>query len=370
MKKYNAANGFMRCINILLVILMPTIDLHSSVPIEVWPSEIYFNYEEGNTNDAIAVSTYGTEIYSAEWADNDQITPPAYIKDQINRKIWVRFSSNYTGLTHLILKLTINSGDGIGEICNQFIANYTIDDYITLDLTGALPSTIGTKFFTWKWEIYGIPENSANYCAEWKTTYTDHTYYTLFETPTAPMEIPWVEALDIACNWADDQNLDTDILFELTNHLYNSGYTYESGWNYTSNNLFNLSDLFLDIAAQNDIYMDCRDFSNFLLVLSNSLGLNVQYNKIGNYSFFYYNYLLPAGFSSSVYNQTWAFHQIAWYNSSVADASTCLDFDNLPMATPNQWKLCTGDVSLNEYLDKLTEYSNVESINIDICTVY
>jgi hypothetical protein len=362
------SKAFLEFCIVLLISFAGMVNVYPSVPIQVWPSEIQFNFEEGNANDAILVSTYNYPIYSAEWSNNVQTYIPAYIRNQTNRKISVSFSSNYSGIAHLMLKLTVTSGEGLGDICILFVPNYTIGNPVVLDLAGAIPGTTGKKSFTWQWEIYGIPSDLTNFYPAWKTTNTNHTYYTLFDIPKAPMLVPWVEVLEYACNWADGQNSDGDVLSEITSHLYYSGFIYDQYFSYTSNNQFKLNRLLQDIPTLETVKMDCRDFSNFLLVLSNSLGLNVQYNKIGPP--FYYNYLLPAGFSSPVHDQLWTYHQVGWYNSEVADASTQLDFDDYPMIPPNDpWRLCVGDVSLPLYLDKLTEYNNVVSVETGICEI-
>ena len=100
-------------------------------------------------------------------------------------------------------------------------------------------------------------------------------------------------------------------------------------------------------------YMDCRDFSHFFNIMAASLGIQCQYRKIDVQ--FDTNYFKGAG-SGSWENTTWNFHVFSWFSSSyVVDASLKIDNDAYPDQSPHTEKLPSGDISLNSYLDKLTE---------------
>ena len=186
----------------------------------VEPDEIFFNYETGNTNDALSIcDDTGTPILSSEWNySNGEEFKFAYIKGQSTRKIKVSFyASGYTGTMHLLITLSYGSGgaDGIGTVCNYFVPNYkctgtalcgnSTDHTCTLNLTGSFPQSVGKHNFEWKWEIYAIPVGNPNYCAFKNTIYTTHNYYTLLAAPQAPMTQPWSSVLEKACTWANGQ---------------------------------------------------------------------------------------------------------------------------------------------------------------------
>lgn len=314
--------------------------------LQVTPLEIFFNYESGYTRDALTISDDGTPIENvSEWDDyNMEKHKFAYIKGQSSRTIKVRFDcGNYSGLMHLLIKLSYVSGhtDGIGTICNLFISNYnntsgvcggSFDDSRILTLAGTLPPSVGVHEFQWKWEIYAIPVNNPNYCAAWSTTYTTHHYFTLLAAPQAPMAQPWERVLDKACVWASGQNTDYNVLNSLTTKLYNnSGLRYTSGAShyrrtYVINHyvsVFYLSELLYDWD-----YVDCRDVSMFLSILSSSIGGSLTQTRRIN-GWFDTKSIIPIGQTATT--TSWYFHQVGW-NNNVYDA--CIKFDTSPNRIP------------------------------------
>ncbi len=258
-----------------------------STNITMAPDEIRFDYDNASyTYDALTIrNATGGTAYVPEWYPFDgRNNPVAYIKGQMNRKIEVRFSSNYSGTVHLILKLSIFSGNGIGTICNLFIPNYDTSsgDYRSLNLSGTLLNIVSKQTFTWKWEIYAIPINATGYCAAWTTTNTTHTYYTVLAAPQTPMAQPWVSVLDKACVWASGQNTDSNVLTYLSNNLYNNsgldydGYqTHYDYISYPSQKLeFNLTAF---LGEWNKA--DCQDMSMFLSILSSSVGASLNQTR-------------------------------------------------------------------------------------------
>ena len=117
--------------------------------ITVQPYEIKFNYDNsGFGSDALTIrDATGGAQNAPEWAYNsgNPISEKfAYIMGQSNRSIHVRFNSNCTDM-HLIINLTVTSGTGVGTVCNYFVANYTALDWITLQLSGNIPGSVGDR---------------------------------------------------------------------------------------------------------------------------------------------------------------------------------------------------------------------------------
>jgi hypothetical protein len=307
-------NGFsiIRRITLLLVILNINITvLYGTESIWVRPFDIKFNYETGQTNDALTIrKADGTAITNPEWAsyyNEDENENFAYIISQSNRKIQARFDSNCEDM-HLVIKLTVISGTGIGEICNLFVCNYHQLDEVTLTLNGTLPGTVGKRTFTWQWEIYGIPVDDPDFCADWETTESTHTYYTLLTTPQSPMAEPWSSVLDYACVWANGQTTESSIVRYITEGAYNnSGKMYWGGGSHAVYPNFDLTGYF----AQN--WADCRDMSAVVQIFSNALGVqNVLVRRINGP--FNYKSILPVG-GSTWLTGTWNFHQVGYYNN-------------------------------------------------------
>ena len=293
-----------RRITLLLVILNLNIAvLHGTESIWVRPFDIKFNHETGQTNDALTIrKADGTDITNPEWAsyhNDDENENFAYIKAQSNRKLRVTFDSNCEDM-HLVIKLTVTSGTGIGGICNLFVCNYHQLDEVILTLNGT-PGTVGKRSFTWQWKIYGIPVNDPTFCAAWETTETTHTYYSLLATPQAPMAEPWSSVLDYACAWANGQTSVEDAATKITEYLYSSGFNYDSNNGaprYGSWTSFNLTQFLSELGYSYAV--NCLDMGKAVTTFTNSVGCNMFLTTFtGGFAV---NYIAPLGSVSPTNN--------------------------------------------------------------------
>lgn len=221
-----------------------------------------------------------------------------YLSSNRNSYVDLTISSNCSDPVTLIINAN-QSGSGLGNMC-KVLYNYTISSGtpIELNFDGAVPATISKYDYYWNWTITAIPCNTSAYDANTVTQTTHHCCYVLIDEPQTPMDEPWIDVLDYACSWANGENNSSAIIQSLTSNLYNYGVTYDGGQHYTSGYNLNLTLLLSHLSSPSNVEMDCRDFSNFLQVLSNSLGIGCQYNRIDMHC--YYNYLFPAGYSVPV----------------------------------------------------------------------
>ncbi len=351
MEKVNIYKGICKALLVAIILCSVNILSYGVQPLIVEPDAIFFNFEAGNLRDALAIcDDTGNQILTSEWNyANDDEYKFAYIKDQSPRSIKVSFKANdysYTGAMHLIIKLSYPQGtDGIGSVCNYFVSNYkctgtalcgnSSDHTITLNLTGQLPQSVGKHRFKWKWDIYAIPVDNPNYCSFSDTTTTFHTYYTLLAAPQAPMAQPWSSVLEKACTLASLKSTDSDVLNALTTKLYSeSGLIYTSGTShyrrfYDINrfvSVFYLSELLNN--WNNSKYVDCRDVSMFLSVLSSSIGASLTQTRRIN-GWFDTKSIIPIGQTATT--TSWYFHQVGW-NNNVYDA--CIKFNTSPTRIP------------------------------------
>ncbi|NJK97705.1 MAG: hypothetical protein HC905_24850 [Bacteroidales bacterium] len=268
--------------SLIIAFIIGITEVSFSTNISVWPKQIKFNYEPGNTNDAIYLKLDNYNFVPVpEWVKD---TPPekmAYIAGQSNRKIQVSFDSNCENM-HLLINLTVTSGTGIGTICNYFISNYHKLDFVTLTLSGSIPNSVGKRNYTWQWSIYAIPIDGG-FCSASSLATTDHTYYTLISNPLAPMENPWTPLLDKACYWASGQTNVTNTLIKITEGLYNhTGFLYnvvDGSARYTingTNGSFDLTTM-LDEIGGYTIKVNCYDMGKALKTFSAALGCNTSY---------------------------------------------------------------------------------------------
>jgi hypothetical protein len=218
---------------------------------------------------------------------------------------------------HLIINLTVSSGTGIGTVCNHFEANYTAPDWITLELDGNIPGSVGARNFTWQWSVYALPLDITNYCAATSTNSTSHTYYTLLAAPQSPMSEPWTSVLDYACDWASGESTNSNVLYYLCYNLYNSsGLDYDGGQShyecisYPSQKLqFNLTDF-----LQEWNKADCQDVSMFLSILSGSLGANLSQTRRIQGDFTTKS-IDPVESTFGWRTVSWSFHHVGWLSN-------------------------------------------------------
>jgi len=345
-----------------------------------WPPEmdvvyIKFDYTSGNSDDALDIKrNNSTDIQKPEWYPAyNRNEPMAYIKENecfIQARFWVdRTGFDYAGI------YADMSGSGIGDVPEQAV-NFNDTQYATetMECFGSVPGSVGIRSFSWDWYVTYIDAVEFEEPL-WIGTSGDHEYYTVLAAPQAPMSVPWTEVLDYACDWASGRSDLGAALQDLTESLYNCGVEYDGGTHYTSGSYtnLNLTSLIDDLSNPSSVEMDCRDFSNFLQVLLNALGGNCQYNRIDRTSspnYLYYNYLWPAGWGGYAFNGVWDYHQVGWYGSDVADASTKIDNDINPRSSPFTWKLVVGDMDLTDYIEKLTSDDDVTSVFTGTCTIY
>ncbi len=354
-------NRFCKIITSALIITLFSFQCHLLVAqsISVEPDYIEFDWEAGNSRDALTISDdSGVEIVKPEYYPwyNNRNNPVAYIKSQSTRKIKVQFkSSNFDGQAHLLINLTKSGGTGtaIGSVCNLFIPNY---DFYTPDereitLTGTFPTKVGKHNFTWEWEIYAIPVNEPSYCATWSTSYTEHTYYVVYALPRDPMDEPWTNVLDYACGWASGQSTATSIAQKVTDGIYyhlgdtdgNIDYDWPLGGSeYRIENdhwKFNLNAFLSDINNSSEVKVNCDDTANLFNIFTLALGLNSYSKRIkkpGTLLTFETNEIDPIGSAKSWNVTDWNNHHYGWYVDSVYDA--CIRVNHSDPILPTNMK--------------------------------
>jgi hypothetical protein len=333
--------------------------------ISVWPDAIKFNYEDGNSSDAITIrKADGTAATGPEWICNSVNERFAYIKDQSNLKIQVRFDSNCENM-NLLINVNVVSGTGIGNISDFSIENYTRLNWVTLPVNGSIPNTVDINNFIWKWYIYAIPSDVA-YSSAMSTVNSDHTFYTLVDVPQEPMTEPWTSVLDYACNLASGQSTVSGVAQKIVEGLYNqSGFKYDvelglpryTNW---TDGSFDLTTMLSEFGS-NNIIVNCYDMGKAVNIFANALGCNSDYTLSSPFG--YLNCIKPIGrdwannpFYASMespYNvpivgeddagrSKFANHAFCMIDNDIYDACLTVDIDINPDAAPHTESWATG----------------------------
>ncbi|NLX57642.1 MAG: hypothetical protein GXY74_00980 [Phycisphaerae bacterium] len=141
---------------------------------------------------------------------------------------------------------------------------------------------------------------------EWVDTGSSNNlvYYIILEQPRAPMTAPWVEVLEMATEWAQQETTQQGAAGKVTEAIYCSGLEYNTGedtgqpgrprYYDFSTGCFKLTDCLQEWGDASNV--NCWDCAQMLSVFSNALGADLQmYYITSTAGFFYLNYIRPLG---------------------------------------------------------------------------
>lgn len=156
--------------------------------------------------------------------------------------------------------------------------------------------------------------------------------YAVYATPTAPMDVPWLEVLDDSCKWASGCSTYLSTAADLTTGLFYSkrfAYPNDTASHWTTDSAPATFELTSFLATTGPMPGNCVDVSDYLTICANSqgLGFHVQQfagnplalDPITGYYQFTSNPLCPIGSdpTNRAYYRSfkWAWHQIAFSSS-------------------------------------------------------
>jgi len=220
-------------ISFITTILIFSCSTLLNAQISLVPTEISFNYDVSSNYDAITIKENSTTYITAPeyvypgTVKNDEF---AYIAGQGNAVIKVKFNSSDNSNNYLV-KATVLDGDGLGEVCEFFVAACDLNTKIfTIELDGVIPNVVGKWEFRWLWEATALPVNLSSYCPITTTSFiTEHTYYTVLAEPKSPELEPRLEILNYACEWAMGENNEDNVC----TGILNNGFAEHYNWNGT-----------------------------------------------------------------------------------------------------------------------------------------
>ena len=180
-------------------------------------------------------------------------------------------------------------------------------------------------------------------------------YYIILDQPQAPMTEPWVEVLEMATSWAEDEATPEGAVGIVTQEVYDSGFQYDNGEEgpYGGDARYHDAGQFrliacLDEWGRADRDINCWDCAQMVAIFSNALGADLQtYYITGD---FYLNYIRPIGRSwtngpfITGGRDPFSCHWTAW--SDVYDACLQVDDDANPASPPHSG-LLPKDMTFN-----------------------
>ena len=376
--------SYLHCLKLLISILsfyLSTLDVYCDAAIVIWPYEIKFNYNtSASADDAINLAkNLNDTIEAPEFKYYVSNRAFAYIVGQSNRKIRIRFDSNCPNMKNLLINMRIENGDGFGEIYNISIAFYNRLNEIELNLSGNVPTSINKRFITLRWTIYAEP-NCPGYSKGTTSRLTQHTYYTVFAEPQAPINWAWTEVLDYDYIWAGGTTTIENAVTDITDALNNSGFYYTPGTNFGGNSFFTLSTFLSRLPDADDYFVNCLDMAHAVVTFSNALGCSLSVKKYNAaFNRISVNYIDPIGgwpATNNIFEQPYihndcrtggfSFHAFAERDGMIWDATLHYDTDDNPdnviSSNPNcgnttteyEWEL-PCNVNETTYISRLVD---------------
>jgi hypothetical protein len=222
---------------------------------------------------------------------------------------------------------TAYTGWSLGNTSVSFPGGpYSLAESFSSAYGTSVPATVGKWKTKFSWQVIGVGGMGyLQYLDE-----TIHDYYTVLDTPVAPMEEPWTDVLDWSCYWAYGDNDASECVNVFTNELYyNNSIAWETTGRYIQYpDVFDLTAFLVHLNNHPaNFYMNCQGFSHFINVLNGSLGIPSYYRKINpglGETEFTPRYILPAGLSNILghwTNDPFGVHQISEWNSKIIDAA-------------------------------------------------
>lgn len=142
---------------------------------------------------------------------------------------------------------------------------------------------VKTHDIGWSWEFQ-------NGGGEWEPIETTRLrIFVLLGAPRSPwvlsasagspaeIQIPWVEALEQACEWAADATDEVSSVAKITQSLNSlKGASYDTVDHFSGTGIFLLSHLLTEVKAMRTIVVNCLDCANTVVTLSNLVGCDID----------------------------------------------------------------------------------------------
>jgi hypothetical protein len=333
----------------------------SKPPFEI--HSIQFNYDKST---AINLKNHlaGAPVPLPEFVKNVRNEPAAYVIGTLpHLKIVLRKLPGYVNGAY-----AIGATGSLGGVRRKTVTPVFnpsgLSNPIDFELMWPLPGTVGKPDVKLDW----YARKTSGPSMPVLIGSASHRIYLVLAKPLAPwtVELPWVDALNLACGWAAGAASKDTAATCITERYYNCGRvsydTVQGATKYQFNNYagFFLSQMIERLNGGTGLgeKVNCTDSANTVSTLANLLGCDLWQSRMG--SSFYMNPILAIGCS------TWeipfwggfGYHEVAWKgacteNDNLFDGCLCVDGDINPTTAPHTPLLPTnmlfGDCTTMNY---------------------
>lgn len=335
--------------------------------------EVHFNHDQNSaTSSALNIrqnQTIGTLIQAPEWQEGQPSQPATYAVNALGGvvKIKVNFSDGPNNgtlkiraidaympppepsgcmgwLVYLILRiLHAVFGNVLGNVKEKDVVfnaqgNSGLEEFELVNHR-LKQSGVGIHITTWKWQF-----KEGNQWVDFGTT--DHKIYLVLDIPAEPwqqqvvsggtenIQLPWVDALEVACIWALGATTKEMAAQMITARLNgNPLLSYNPRTMFGSNSYF-LSSFLSQLKAGSSFQLNCRDCADAVTSLANLLGGDLWEGVMKTLTT---RRILGIGGNPAVdedwVSWSWGWHEVAWLhaigvNEKLYDGCLQLDMDD------------------------------------------
>jgi hypothetical protein len=321
------------------------------VEVPEWRRNVSINPEDSPAAYALCETRGNTLTIRARFSWDDRGVSPVDIRaldGRINPKPGNNsaFSASAVRLLRPVLRSSI--GNVLGEVAQQNIKpceDETVFHEFELKNVRIWDAGVGVQDIVWRWQ-YRLSGTS-----NWiDFALTTHRVYTVLQVPKRPWlqehdpsntQLPWLEVLDHACNWASGAADPNDAAQLVTLRVHDLGLgvvSYEGSAYYTDQEDFDCES-FLDVlrgGIGGGAHVNCDDCAAIVSTFANALGCNLEQLCIVPFNSSEYR-LKPhtrIGIPGWVFNEEFVHHSVAsegcMEQHEVFDACLQIDDDDKP----------------------------------------
>jgi len=325
---------------------------------------IRFNYHTGSiSNDALNIRTNSTtSAPSPSWLKGVSSTysdsPAAYtIKETEGSSLAIRVAMRANGLSAAYVRAL--GGGRLGRVKEKLVSfdKWGYSGYETFELENTTFHSYGVNSYNiaWRWQWRMHPDDDA-----WRDiVVTRHRIYVVLETPTLPWvqtsgstALPWTEALEIACNWAQGASNKVDAATLITERYNACGrfvYDKSSGYTFYGWDEYNLTEMIerLNGGLGMGDFVNCTDSANTVSTFANLIGCSLWQIRLEGS--FYMNPIMAIGYNDweVPFWGGFGYHEVVWKgpcteNGYLYDGCLKVDGDSDPTIAPHSELLPTN----------------------------
>ncbi|MGB2983734.1 MAG: hypothetical protein WBC63_07745 [Candidatus Bipolaricaulia bacterium] len=297
-------------------------------PVPAIPDDVKLAYE-GSTPIPLEDHDSDTLIPTPEFVKDARSEPAAYVVGTCPRvRVVFRKLPEYAGGVFAI-GATGNLGGVRRKRTSVTFQASGLSNPVEFELMWPLPQSVGKPTVSLEWFARSARDSTTPI----SIGSTDHKVYLTVDRPVEPWanETPWVDALELACEWGAGATTKDTAATAITRGLNGNGYLRYHGVTTFGSATYLLSSFLSLVRTKTVFYLNCTDCADAVVTLANLLGCDLHAGRMFDLRTRKFLELSgdPADDADWVWYD-WSYHEIAWLPSIGPQADVydgCLQLD-------------------------------------------